>query len=327
MNVRFFCFAPLIALALALPLHVYAASCPILVNIPVQSVINADSSVPIGGVLVEQKVTFPGGPAICNNYPSIGYDVLTYSNDSLPYMGSYQYQLSTGIVVKTLISRGFFYPAYVPTTGCLKPDNCSTTGPDYGTSGQSWVGGTATITYIKSDKIPSNTVIPAGTEIYSLGVGYGEYPQFKFVTGNPMNIKTDTTSFTCSINNGSPLNVDMGLLEKDKIGDFAGGYGAIEKTININCESENISMINDVTARMNFTPAAVSSGAMMITSNSGLGIISTLNGITMTNQTTVPLKLLVGLNTLRMEFTPAQAVALIETGGFNASATLLISWQ
>lgn len=120
-------------------------------------------------------------------------------------------------------------------------------------------------------------------------------------------------------------------INAEDIGSVAGGYGVMQKSIPVNCFSEDASLILDASATLKFTSMSGSSDTLLQTSNPGLGVIVTSNGTVMSNNVAVPITLAIGSNTLPMSFTPVHPDTIpqpvIATGPFNSSAVLVIAFQ
>lgn len=189
----------LCGIALLSPLYSFAA-CPALINAPVMNSLTADASVPIGSVLATQNVTIPGSRANCPEYGTGSSQNIFYANQSLRYVGNYEYELTPGINIKIYISRSSFQSAYAPQYGCFGNGGCG----GWSNSSQTWYGGNAVITYIKRGNVPANVTVPAGKELYTLGVGNYTYPQIRFVTANATTI---TPAIKCNVS--APTSVTL----------------------------------------------------------------------------------------------------------------------
>lgn len=189
----------LCGIALLLPLYSFAA-CPAIVTAPVVTSLKADASVAIGSVLATQDVTIPKSNASCPEYTPGTSQNIFYANQSLTYTGNNEYVLVPGITIKIYITRAGFYGAYAPQFSCFGGAGCGRWGNQY----QTWAGGNAVITYIKRGSVPSNITIPAGTELYTLGVGDYTYPQIRFVTANATTV---TPAINCNVS--APTSVTL----------------------------------------------------------------------------------------------------------------------
>lgn len=136
---------------------------------------------------------------------------------------------------------------------------------------------------------------------------------------------------SCSVNAGQPLDVHLGdSIDRMRLGTVAGVYGVTSKDFSIVCTSTNTSQVS-ADAALKFTSLTGSGDAAIATSNTGLGVMATLNQKPILNNTATTMNLTMGSNPVHMEFTPVHLsstpVESIATGPFTASATLVLTWQ
>ncbi|MBL5884911.1 MULTISPECIES: fimbrial protein [Lelliottia] len=136
---------------------------------------------------------------------------------------------------------------------------------------------------------------------------------------------------SCVVNAGQTLDVHLGdSIDRMQLGTVAGVYGVTSKDFSIVCASTATSQVA-ADAVLKFTSLTGSGGAAIATSNTGLGVMATLDQKPILNNTATTMNLTMGSNPVHMEFTPVHLsstpVESIATGPFTASATLVLTWQ
>ncbi|HEM8838470.1 TPA: fimbrial protein [Klebsiella aerogenes] len=135
-----------------------------------------------------------------------------------------------------------------------------------------------------------------------------------------------TPGDTCTINNGGNIDVNFGQLERSDMTPEGNSRTGQDKTFTISCTGSNTV---DYTVQLQSTPATWNGDAIQ-SSNGSVGVKMTWDGTTMTNGTRKQMAVN-GSATANLTFVPVRSPAVssdqIATGGFSASATLIVTKQ
>lgn len=132
---------------------------------------------------------------------------------------------------------------------------------------------------------------------------------------------------TCQLNSGSPLDVDLGTLERATIPTVPGSGNIKTVQFPVTCTngSANINM------KLSYTPVTVSGTQVVSSSINGLGVAVSYNNKVLSPSDVTAMQLAEGSNNVTLKFeavrNPSVAVSDIATGPFNAGAVLVMTQQ
>ena len=134
---------------------------------------------------------------------------------------------------------------------------------------------------------------------------------------------------SCTINNGNPLNVNLGTVDRAQMS-ISPGTGSIRHIqIPVECTGE----VSGITTNMQltYTPLTVNGSDVIQTSTNGLGITIMYDSKPLSPTDITPVTFNIGQNNLDIGFevvrNPDVGVGGIATGAFTASAVLILTQQ
>ncbi len=137
-----------------------------------------------------------------------------------------------------------------------------------------------------------------------------------------------TAPALCSLNFGEDLDVPLGTLERRDITTSVGSSAGIKRNIAVLCARDS-----GITVKMTFQYMPVNVGGQQLvkTSTDGLGVAITYNGKVISPSDSILLSYGAGYSWLALGFEavrdPNVKASEIKTGGFNASATVIMTEQ
>lgn len=139
-----------------------------------------------------------------------------------------------------------------------------------------------------------------------------------------------TTPSICSINNGAPLDVTFGELDRANIAAKASVDGAtnVKKSVTVDCSGDATMTVK---TSFQFTSVVFNGDTLVSTSNSKLGVGIFYHGSLVTPDSTFTDSMQMGSNSVSLEFAVARDskanISDIPTGEFTASAIMVMTEQ
>ncbi len=158
----------------------------------------------------------------------------------------------------------------------------------------------------------------AGAE-YLLSQGY--------CSGTPLPPTPPVPDTSCTINNGSALNISLGILERSELPTVPDSGTAVHKQIPVSCSGADVT----VSMKLNYTPMTLGGSQAVKTSANGVGTAIIYNNKTLATTDSTQVKFLKGENILDLGFQAVRdstvQIADIPTGAFSASAVMVMTQQ
>ncbi|NDO83182.1 hypothetical protein CJP72_21135 [Citrobacter sp. NCU1] len=134
---------------------------------------------------------------------------------------------------------------------------------------------------------------------------------------------------SCTINNGSTLNVNLGTVDRAQLVTVP-GTGSIHHTqIPVECTGDVTSI--PVIMKLSYTPLTIGGEQVVKSSANGLGVTIIYNNQPLSTSDSTSINFVPGSNTLDLGFeavrNPATPVGDVPTGAFSASATVIMTQQ
>lgn len=133
---------------------------------------------------------------------------------------------------------------------------------------------------------------------------------------------------SCTLNNGNPLNVSLGTLERSQLPTVPGTGSMTAKPVDVECTG---GIDVTVSMKLNYTPITISGTETVKSSSNGLGVAIIYNGAALKTTDDTPVTFVTGSNSLDLSFQavrdPTVEVGDIPTGAFTASAVLVMTQQ
>lgn len=138
--------------------------------------------------------------------------------------------------------------------------------------------------------------------------------------------------FKCSLDGSASIDVSLGDIDRSKIGTVPGSTEGISKTISMTCTGQGTGNFNYT---FSYTPMSVGDNQLISTSTVGhgstssLGVALFMNGTLVKPDVAIARTYSTGTQTETLKFEPirdpATSATYISTGGFTASAVLIIA--